>query len=396
MEFNGERVVPGKVDQKLYLEHLVRYLFAAQSSTGKKVLDLGCGTGYGTHLLAENASRAVGLDSSGQAIEYARERYKRENLDFVAGDCGSVPFSDGEFGLVVSFEVIEHLEEHERFLSEAKRLLAPEGLFMVSTPNKKTYTDLRRGYRNPFHVKEFYLEEFRQVLGVHFPEVRIYAQFATGGNMVLKEPQAQGMGILSMSQSGGMALEEAGYFIAVCGNEKVRGGPDFLFLADDPESFRRREAEIRDLVANMRSNFEERTTWALGMKKDLDEKVELIGRLQAELRKSNDWAHGLEAKLQGEIRLSAEGAEAGSAPSEGLQELGKRLSDITRQCDERTQWALQMQQELEEKGALIRRLQANLEERNMWAIDLDSQIRRKDELIRKLQADIRELKKSGQ
>ena len=143
MEFTGERLVPDRDDlSDLYYEHVSRYLLAAPFASGKRVLDLGCGCGYGAAILADRgAADVVGVDASPEAIGYSRERYARPNARFEVMDARALEFPDGAFDLVVSFEVLEHLGDHERFLDEAARVLAAGGGFLVSTPNVE-WTDL--------------------------------------------------------------------------------------------------------------------------------------------------------------------------------------------------------------------------------------------------------------
>src|SRR5579883_1695375 len=110
-EFTGERVIPGEVDVDLLNEHLARYAFAARLARGKRVLDAGCGAGYGSAELAEMAEEVTGVDVAPEAVAYANEHYTLPNLRFEQGSCTSLAYGDGCFDLVVAFEVIEHLED---------------------------------------------------------------------------------------------------------------------------------------------------------------------------------------------------------------------------------------------------------------------------------------------
>src|SRR5580704_8665617 len=103
MEFTGERVIPGQVDVDLLNEHLARYTFAARLARGKRVLDAGCGTGYGTAELAQAADHVIGIDCAAEAIEFARANYRLPNLAFEQGSCTQLPYPDGSFDLVVAF-----------------------------------------------------------------------------------------------------------------------------------------------------------------------------------------------------------------------------------------------------------------------------------------------------
>jgi ubiquinone/menaquinone biosynthesis C-methylase UbiE len=117
LSFTGERgVVPGKTPQFQVLEHLVRYGFAARFAGGCKVLDVGCGSGYGASSLAQEANRVVGIDSASEALNYAQKNYRRANLNFVLGDCRSLPFRECFFDVALMFEVIQHVAETETIL----------------------------------------------------------------------------------------------------------------------------------------------------------------------------------------------------------------------------------------------------------------------------------------
>src|ERR1035437_1514286 len=96
-EFTGERVIPGEVDVDLLNEHMARYTFAARLSRGKRVLDAGCGAGYGSAELALAAESVIGVDVAAEAVEFAREHYQRPNLEFAQGSCTALPYGDSCF-----------------------------------------------------------------------------------------------------------------------------------------------------------------------------------------------------------------------------------------------------------------------------------------------------------
>jgi len=125
------------------------------------VLDAGCGTGYGCAALSERASSVTGLDISPEAIAHAREHSAAPGVTFLVGSCSAMPLPNAAFDLVISFEVIEHLEDWRAFLLESRRVLAPGGVFLLSTPNRDYYAEARSvSGPNPFHVHEFSFDEF--------------------------------------------------------------------------------------------------------------------------------------------------------------------------------------------------------------------------------------------
>jgi len=174
LDFTGERFTP-ECEREIAYEHWHRYAWAAQLVAGKVVLDAACGEGYGAHLLSATADRVIGVDLSSESIEHARARYPHERLTFHCANCLSLPLEDRSVDVVVSFETLEHLAEHEELLTEFRRVLRPDGFLILSSPDRKTYSD-ETGYNNPFHVRELYREEFEQLLQRHFAAHRLFGQ----------------------------------------------------------------------------------------------------------------------------------------------------------------------------------------------------------------------------
>ena len=168
-----ERIVPDATEPGIVALHLKRYEFARPFCAGRDVLDAGCGVGYGAAFLAETARRVVGVDRSAEAIEYARERYARPNVVFVAGDVLELDTLDETFDVVCCFETIEHLRDQERFLRQVRNVLRAAGTFLVSTPRAES---TGAGSLNPFHERELSASEFEELLGRHFGEVELHGQ----------------------------------------------------------------------------------------------------------------------------------------------------------------------------------------------------------------------------
>jgi SAM-dependent methyltransferase len=184
LEATGERLVPElQHGEVVHAEHLARYRFAAQLAPSKRVLDAACGEGYGSRILADaGAASVTGVDVDERTVEHARSRYP--GAEFQVADVASLPFEDGSFDLIVSFETIEHVPEPERVLAEWRRVLAADGLLVISTPNKHRYL-----VENEFHEREFTHEEFVAVLGGLFPSVQLVLQHNWMTSAVL-EPDA--------------------------------------------------------------------------------------------------------------------------------------------------------------------------------------------------------------
>ncbi len=174
LESTGERFLP-EMQGTIALEHLHRYAMAKDFAAGKVVLDIACGEGYGSAVLAGTAARVYGVDIAPDAIAHAKGTYHRPNLEFLVGRCADIPLPAGAVDLVVSFETIEHHTEHEAMFAEIKRVLRPGGMMIMSSPDKLEYTE-RAKHANAYHVKELYADEFQQLVERHFSHVAILGQ----------------------------------------------------------------------------------------------------------------------------------------------------------------------------------------------------------------------------
>lgn len=182
MRFIQERVLDGGylVPPWVRWQHIYRYEWAAQLCADKRILDAGCGSGYGTLILAARGAREVcGVDISHEAIARANRERRHPALKFCTGNVTALPFPDRYFDLYVSFETIEHLQDDEPYFREAVRVLKPGGTFLCSTPNRtlgNPGTTLQHRPYNPFHTREFTLEELRERLQAWFSRIQFYGQ----------------------------------------------------------------------------------------------------------------------------------------------------------------------------------------------------------------------------
>lgn len=222
LTFTGERFLPECAGEMVY-EHWHRYLIARQYVRGLRVLDVASGEGYGSHLLAQQAATVVGVDLSADAVSHATSRYPAENLRYLAASCTDIPLPDASFDLIVSFETIEHITQHEQFLLEVDRLLVPGGMFIISSPNRPEYSD-RTGYKNEFHVKELDRAELKKILDPHFLAQRWFAQRAAFHSMVWplenKASSAIALTVDGADSTAGFPAEV--YFVVFCARSTNR------------------------------------------------------------------------------------------------------------------------------------------------------------------------------
>ena len=254
LEFTGERFTPECVREIRY-EHWARYAFALELARGKRVLDAACGEGYGSAMLAGAAASVLGVDIAEDAIAHARSRYGAQaNLRFLRGDCTALDAAPGSLDLVVSFETLEHVAAQENLIAGFARALTHDGILIVSSPDKRTYSDLS-GFRNEFHVRELYRDELLALLAPHFPQVRLYGQkllFQSAIWNLQSEPHRVAATTLAESAATPQAgLDYAPlYFIAVCSRRPLPELPDLALFGDREESvYAHYNGEIRRNMA---------------------------------------------------------------------------------------------------------------------------------------------------
>jgi SAM-dependent methyltransferase len=184
---NPERFDPrGEAGTLIDSEHRARYRFGAQVVKGKKVLDASCGVGYGLEILAGGGAESVtGVDVSAEAIAAAQERFGKFAAELVEADLRKLPFEDDSFDAVVSFETIEHVEEPEKALDELRRVLRPDGVLVISSPNPDAYVA-----GNEHHVHEFRPDELREAVGSRFANVAGFRQDAWLGSAIRPAEEA--------------------------------------------------------------------------------------------------------------------------------------------------------------------------------------------------------------
>ncbi len=402
-EFTGERLIPGEVDIDLLNEHMARYHFAVRLARGKRVLDAGCGAGYGSAELADVAETVTGIDIAPEAVEYARAHYALHNLSFEQASCTQLPYGDGVFDLVVAFEVIEHLEKWRDFLQEVRRVLAPAGQLIVSTPNRLYYTESRGSQgANPFHVHEFDFEEFTQELKQFFPHVSMFLENHIEG--VTFQPHESGQTVEARVDAAEPVPDESHFFIAVCAHRPQIGNPTFLYVPRVANVLRERERHIAKLEGELAT----KDQWLDKAQADLAEfdrehqKLLVMFREQKEeLERSNRWAEELNAAvgergaridaLQEELARDQENARSVAAG------YNAKVAALEQEGREKAQWALDIEARLTGEigkisdalattDATLQQTEKDLLERTAWALRLEEEKRQLEDQLNMVRA----------
>ncbi|CEA12804.1 class I SAM-dependent methyltransferase [Methanobacterium formicicum] len=164
-----------------YLRHFKAYQFAKDYIKNKNILEVGCGNGYGTHYLASYAKKISAIDISEQNIQYCKENYSKSNIEYIMGNGIDLPFEKNTFDTIISFQVIEHISPKlvHLYLKEIKRVLKEDGIFILTTPNKKLRLLPFQKPWNPEHMIEYNNKEIEKLVKPYFDETKIYGLCAS-------------------------------------------------------------------------------------------------------------------------------------------------------------------------------------------------------------------------
>jgi ubiquinone/menaquinone biosynthesis C-methylase UbiE len=359
LEFTGERVIPELVDPNLFNEHLARYRFAALFAEGARVLDAGCGAGYGTAEFA-HASSVVAVDVSAEAVAHARRTFSRPGVHFLQGALESLPLADGSFDLLVAFEVIEHLERWEEMLSEARRVLGPSGVLLVSTPNKTYYSEMRAAAGpNPWHTHEFEYREFQTALQAVFPHVQLWNQ--NHAESIVLVPASPSAGTLDAPAD--TEPENAHFFVAACSQAPIIETRAFAWLPSAGNVLRERERHITLLESEIRQKNE----WLGQTQASLAKLLAAHDEALAELATSNEWAGRLNTDLDAARAMIAQLQQELDVTHTGYRE---RIAQLEAETLARLGWVHDLESQIDRGRTEIERLDEELLKRTEWAQSL--------------------------
>jgi len=218
--FMLERYVPGTWSKLAEYEHVPRYQFARQFARGARVLDFGCGTGYGSRFLADAADDVLGLDIDEDALRWAAFWHDTARLHFERhADLGAT-LPSASFDLVTCFEMIEHVDHAMQTATVASlaRVVKPTGKLLISTPNPAVTANYGA---NPYHLREMNEAEFIELLAPHFAHVAIYRQWVRPSILIGTEPIPSTSALTAERLSSERMIDEPPAFVAVCSHQPI-------------------------------------------------------------------------------------------------------------------------------------------------------------------------------
>ena len=231
--FTGERLTTA-IGGQVQIEHYHRYLFARALVRNLDVLDVASGEGYGAALLAQVARSVIGVECSEPTVRGAIANFPRSNLRFLPGDARALPLENACMDAVVSFETIEHFDRQDDFVREVRRVLRPDGRFIVSTPDRDIYSH-PGAVVNPFHAHELSRSEFVALLRESFRHVALTHQRPLIGSALLAETGSPAPPLVFDRRGDThfeacIGLPRAPYIVAVASDHEIPPLPSSVYI----------------------------------------------------------------------------------------------------------------------------------------------------------------------
>ena len=411
MEFTGERIVPGSVNDDLLNEHLCRYRFAQLLVEGKAVLDVGSGVGYGAKILAEKASKVIAVDLSEEAVRYAGREYAAGNIEMVVGDAQDLPLAGDSVDVAVSFELVEHLQGQQAHLLEISRVLKPEGWTVISTPNRIFYSQ-ESDQANPFHTREFDFQEFYAFLKSVFSSVEVYYQNHTAG-LIIGNPSLNRRVTTCLEEDAGDLEATSNYFVAICtrSREFQPALGNFCLLPGTGNLLRERQQDIQRLegeaskldnaLTRLQGQYDERTGWALQLNRRVKSRDQALMRLREEFEERSRFVEELSSLLEarekalGELQSKFEDRTRWAKELSSLLEASEMaLGELQSEFEDRTRWAKELSGQLKAREEVQLKLQSEFEDRTEWALRLDAELQRSNSELQQARSKLEAIKQS--
>jgi len=292
--WTGERMVTGQTGA-IEAEHFHRYFLARELCRGKEVLDVASGEGYGAAFLAQTARMVVGVEIDPRCVEYAISTYRSHNLQFLVGEATKLPVEDHSIDVVVSYETIEHVPDHQLFLGEVKRVLRPNGFLLISTPDANVYS-APGTESNPFHVKELTEAEFRATLSGAFHKVELLRQRAVSGSAIVPDTTGSDTNSISiferrdgLTYEASSGLLRAPYLLAVASDHALPKVGVSLFVQKHYEAELQAAAERTHQEWSQRIQAEEQHAKAVAELEQVKEQYQIDLRAAVE-KTHSEWS----------------------------------------------------------------------------------------------------------
>ena len=376
MKFTGERFVPGEiVEQEIVIEHLQRYEAILEYVKDKVVVDAASGEGYGSQILAQVASKVYGVDISREAVEAARNKYIKENLSFKEGSITQLPFDNESIDVVVSFETIEHVDESMQitFMKEIKRVLRKDGILIMSTPNKKIYSD-EFNYHNEFHVKEFYKDEFIAFIQNNFKYYKLYSQYKEVAYYLTEQMSN------TLYKKGRYDENHAKYYICIAGNSILPQLEISTVHFDNHTDYIHKMHRIIELQEEVK----ERNEHVYNLDKEIVVKDKRIVELQEEVEERNKHIHYLDKSIEGKDEyINGLQKELG----EQEQMMKETFNEIQIMAQNNNRYIQKLESELESTHTLAKELKDTLDIKQQINEELREDLNNLNEVLRASEAN---------
>jgi glycosyltransferase involved in cell wall biosynthesis/SAM-dependent methyltransferase len=401
ISWTGERFIPG-IDGDIELEHFHRYAIARELSSGKVVLDIACGEGYGSAILAMEAQRVVGVDIAKDVIRNASEKYSKSNLTFKVGSCTEIPLEDSSVDLVVCFETIEHHNMHREMIEEIKRVLLPDGILIISSPDKYEYSD-KPNFSNPFHVKEIYRNEFINLINEYFDNAHYFGQRVLYGSGIFGEKGGQNKFVfrkIGKEIFKTKGLPDPVYNIAVASDSSIYDAFGGIFetpiwesqyvksiekaRAETINCYKEELAERDKKVNSLAAEISEKAEWVNKLNDQLTKQDAAVGNLTTQLAKRDATVSNLTNQLTKRdarvYELTDQLNNRNATVNKTLAELNKQKSKISWRNDK-----------IERLTLTIDELNNQIADRDKRVDELNNQIADRDKRVDELTIEIAEL-----
>ena len=359
----GERFLPNTMkDNQIKIEHLQRYHALTNLIKGKIVLDAACGEGYGSFFMSKFAANVIGIDIAEDVIKEARKKYNHTNLVFFTDDIIKMNNIKSEsIDVLVSFETIEHIEKDKQvlFLNQVKRVLSPSGLLIMSTPEKKIYSDALN-YKNEFHLDEFYLDEYKEFLGRFFLYTKYYYQIHDIFTMLIDD-EGKVINLNNLCKTN--IKEHSKFIISISSGISISDELISQYSYDNKKTYIDFQKELVGFINNIRLKENYIRELEVGMR----EKDAYIKELEVRIKDEDTYIKELEVKMKDEDTY--------------IKELEVKMKDEDTYIKE-------LEVRIKDKDAYIKELEVGIREKDVYIKELEVGIREKEDYINEIENNL--------